>query len=215
MFDEIRAKRDEIYAIARKHKAEKLCKETLCGFFVAVLALFACNAESVPESTKDRIAEIAACLPEAPCADGAHASDRTKWAPIAASEAGKEVVAYAETIAAESVPETPDSLYLEYSKNGNRSNYEECILKRNSNFRWLCLGECLEHKGRFIPKIVEYMDAYCAMKSWTLPAHDGKLNCFNGKPHVDLVSAETSRELAFCLSWLGDEIPEADRKSVV
>ena len=112
-----------------------------------------------------RIDEIASSLSETPRADGVPASNRAKWDPIAASEAGKEVVAYAETIAAESVPETPDSLYLEYSKNGNRSNYENALVARNSNFRWLYLGECLEHKGRFIPKIVEYMEAYCAMKS--------------------------------------------------
>ena len=161
-----------------------------------------------------RIDEIAASLPETPRADGVPASDRAKWGPIAASEAGREVVAYAETIAAESVPETPDSLYLEYSKNGNRSNYENALVARNSNFRWLYLGECLEHKGRFIPKIVEYMEAYCAMKSWNLPAHDANLASFKGQPHVDLVSAEISRELAFALSWLGDAIPSGVREKV-
>ena len=31
MLDEIRAKRDEIYAIARRHKAEKLCVFGLCA----------------------------------------------------------------------------------------------------------------------------------------------------------------------------------------
>ena len=32
MLDEIRAKRDEIYAIARKHKAEKLWRFGYCGY---------------------------------------------------------------------------------------------------------------------------------------------------------------------------------------
>ena len=160
------------------------------------------------------IDEIAATLPETPRADGAPASDRAKWDPFAASEAGKKIVAEAEKIAAEPVPGTPNYLYKEFSKNGNRSNYEKRHSRRATNFVALYVGECLEHKGRFIPKIVEYMEAYCAMRSWSLPAHDRELNCFNGMPHVDLTSAETSRELAYCLSWLGDAIPEDVRKKV-
>ena len=161
-----------------------------------------------------RIDEIAAVLPEKPCADGAPASDRVKWEPLAAAKAGQTAIRNAERINGEPIPETPDDLYLEFSRNGNRTNYQRCFSKRKANFAWLYVGECLERKGRFIPKIVEYMDAFCAMKSWTLPAHDANLTCFNGTPHVDLVSAELSRELAFCLSWLGDDIPAATREKV-
>ena len=161
-----------------------------------------------------RLEEIAATLPEKPCADGAPASDRAKWAPLAATKEGRTAVKNAAKICGAPVPDTPDDLYLEFSKNGNRTNYQRCFFRRKANFAWLYVGECLERKGRFIPKIVEYMDAFCAMKSWTLPAHDAKLTCFNGTPHIDLVSAELSRELAFCLSWLGDAIPAATRKKV-
>ena len=161
-----------------------------------------------------RVDEIAAMLPETPRADGAPASDRAKWDPLAASETGKKIVAEAERVAAEPVPDAPDNLYLEFSKNGNRSNYEKCHFRRKRDFASLYVAECLEHKGRFIPKIVEFIDSFCAMKSWTLPAHDGELECFKGKPHVDLTSADTSRELAFCISWLGDAIPEETRKKV-
>lgn len=48
----------------------------------------------------------------------------------------------------------------------------------------------------------------------THPAHDAKLTCFNWTPHIDLFSAELSRELAFCLAWLGDAIPAATRAKV-
>ena len=160
------------------------------------------------------IAEIAASLPETPCADGAPASDRAKWDPLAATKEGKMAIRNAERISGKPVPDTPDELYLEFSQNGNRSHYQNCYFKRKSSFTWLYVGECLERKGRFIPKIVEYMDAFCAMKSWTLPAHDRSLSCFNGTPHIDLCSAELSRELAFCLSWLGDAIPAATREKV-
>ena len=166
---------------------------------------------ALPEA---RLAEIAAALPELPRADGAPARDRAKWAPLAATKEGQAAIRNAEKIGAEPVPDTPDELYLEFSRNGNRSNYQKCFFRRKANFAWLYVGECLERRGRFIPKIVEYMDAFCAMKSWTLPAHDGKLTCFNGTPHVDLSSSELSRELAYCPSWLGDAIPAMTRENV-
>ena len=172
---------------------------------VATLGIVA----AVVVSAADRIDEIAAALPERPCADGAPASNRAKWDPLAVTKEGRIALRNAEKISGEPVTDTPDDLYLEFSRNGNRSNYQKCYFRRKANFVWLYVGECLERKGRFIPKIVEYMDAFCAMKSWTLPAHDTKLTCFNGTPHVDLSSSELSRELAFCLSWLGDAIPAA------
>ena len=184
--------------------------------FFAVLALTAasCAAMAAAKLDEARLAEIAAVLPETPRADGAPASDRSKWDPLAATKEGKTTIRNAERISGEPVPDTPDDLYLEFSRNGNRSNYQKCYFRRKANFVWLYVGECLERKGRFIPKIVEYMDAFCAMKSWTLPAHDGKLTCFNGDPHVDLCSAALSRDLAFCLSWLGDAIPAETRAKV-
>ena len=161
-----------------------------------------------------RLAEIAAALPETPRADGAPASDRAKWDPLAATREGQVAVRNAAKTSGAPVPDTPDDLYLEFSRNGNRTNYQKLYFRRKANFTWLYVGECLERRGRFIPKIAEYMDAFCAMKSWTLPAHDTSLTCFNGKPHVDLCSAELSRELAFCLSWLGDALPAATREKV-
>lgn len=195
-------------------KMKFIAKESLCAFAVVILALVACNAAAKEKTKQDRITEIASWLPEKPSADGAPASDRAKWNPLAASKAGKKIVAEAEKIAAEPVPGTPNYLYKEFSRNGNRSNYEKCYFRRKRDFASLYVAECLEHKGRFIPKILEFIDSYCAMKSWSLPAHDGQLECFKGNPHVDLSSADTSRELAFCISWLGDSIPEATRKKV-
>lgn len=188
-----------------------------CRMLTAALALTAASCSAMAAATLDeaRLEEIAAALPETPRADGAPASDRAKWDSLAATKDGRTVIGNAEKIIGEPVPDTPDDLYLEFSKNGNRSNYQNCYFKRKNHFVWLYVGECLERKGRFIPKIVEYMDAFCAMRSWVLPAHDRGLTCFNGTPHVDLFSSELSRELAYCLSWLGDAIPAATRAKVV
>ena len=187
----------------------------LClAMFCAAGTAFA-DAPVAPAQTRDaRIAEVAASLPEKPQADGAPASDRAKWGPLAETKEGKTIVASAEKLLDSPVPETPDELYLEFSRNGNRRNYERCYFRLQSGFESLFVAECLENKGRFISKIVEYVNAICLMKSWTLPAHDGGLTCFNGTPHVDLVSAAVSQDLAYCLAWLGDALPEATRERI-
>jgi hypothetical protein len=189
-----------------------ICIASLCAAFPVSAAKRAPRALApVPEA---RIAEIAESLPEKPCADGAPASDRSKWEPLAETKEGKAIVSAAERLLAEPVPEVPDDLYLEFSRNGNRRNYEKRFFTRINCFERLFTAECLENKGRFIGKIAEYSDVICAMRSWTLPAHDGELTCFNGSPHVDLVSAAISLNLAYCLAWLGDALPAAMRGKV-
>ena len=74
-------------------------------------------------------------LAEKPCADGAPASDRAKWGPLAETKEGKSIVAAAERLLSEPIPDTPDELYLEFSRNGNRRNYEQNVSHRVTN-RW-------------------------------------------------------------------------------
>ena len=182
---------------------------------VVVVSFVAHGASAAGAELLDaRIGKIAAMLPEKPCADGAPASDRAKWAPAAGSASGKAIVAAAAKLLGEPVPDAPDELYLEFSKNGNRVNYERRLSARTHGFVDLYVAECIERKGRFVPKIAEYVDAICAMKSWTLPAHDQELSCFKGSPHVDLFSADLSLHLAYCLAWLGDALPPEMRKKI-
>ena len=175
----------------------------------AVFMTIAAAAAALPEA---RLAEIEASLPETPRADGAPAADRSKWEPLAATKEGRSAIVAAEKLLPEPVPEAPDSEYLEFTQNGNRTHYQKSLYRLTGGLTKLYVAECLECKGRFIPKIVDYVDAVCALKSWTLPAHDGSLSCFNGVPHIDLVSSHISLNLAFCLSWLGDSLPAATRE---
>ena len=154
-----------------------------------------------------RIDEIAAWLPERPAADGARITDRAAWDRLAATPHGAREVKAAAALLSRPVPDAPDAEYLEFSQNGNRSRYQTSLFRRMGGFRRLVVAECLEDRGRFIPKIADYVDAFAAQRSWTLPAHDGALTCFNGAPHVDLVSGELSLTFAFCSDWLGDRLP--------
>ncbi len=182
---------------------------------VVLLASLVAGSALAGGFSERRLDEVAAMLPEEPCADGARAADRAKWGLLAATGKGRARIAAAEKLLGRPVPDTPDELYLEFSKNGNRRNYEKCFFARLRGFENLYVAECLEHKGRFVNKIVEYVDAFCAMKSWTLPAHDGGLTCFKGTAHVDLFSSELTLSLAFCSDWLCDELPAATRAKIM
>jgi len=177
----------------------------------AVSTAFGLFAAALPEA---RLAEIESSLPETPRADGAPAADRAKWDPLAATKEGRSTVSAAVRFLSKPIPEAPDSEYLEFTQNGNRTHYQKSIGRLVHGFTKLYQAECLEHKGRFTAKIVDYINAICALKSWTFPAHDASLTCFNGTPHVDLYSAHISLSLAMCISWLGDALPAAVREKV-
>ena len=164
--------------------------------------------------TAERVNEIAGWLSEKPKADGARITDRASWDRLAASANGKGEINAAEALLGAPIPDAPDAEYLEFTQNGNRTHYQKSLGQRMGAFRHLYVAECLENKGRFIPKIVESVDAFCAMKSWTLPAHDDALSCFNGQPHIDLMAGHISLMLAFCYDWLEDRLPAAARAKI-
>ncbi|MGN0846851.1 MAG: hypothetical protein ACI4RA_05645 [Kiritimatiellia bacterium] len=180
-----------------------------------LLGLALAGVTSAFAITDARVDEIAAWLPEHPAADGARADDRAAWGRLASTAQGLAEVKAAEALLNQPVPDAPDAEYLEFTQTGNRTHYQKSLGRRNAAFAHLVTAECLEGKGRFLPKIVEYVDAFCAMKSWTLPAHDGTLTCFGGKPHIDLMAGHISLSLAFCADWLKGRLPEATRAKIV
>jgi len=171
-------------------------------------------AVKCPPQDPSRVDQIAAWLPEKPGLGYACAADRATWQRIAARPESKEVISRAEKILRKPVVETPDEYYLDFTRNGNRTRFQDVNAKLNANLTTLIFAEIFENKGRFIDKIVAYFDAQCAQRSWTLPAHDSKLTCFNGKPHVDLGAGMKASLLAQQLVLLGDLLPAATRQKV-
>ena len=158
-----------------------------------------------------RVAEIAALLTDDVTADEPSAADRTYWEKEAATEAGRRDVQVAEGRLASKIAETTDALYLEFSTpgNGNRTHYERPYFDRERGLRELVRGECLECRGRFLPKIVEYLETLFAEKTWCMPAHDGDLTAFHGKlMRVELGSQSRGSACAWTLFALGDVLPE-------
>lgn len=182
----------------------------LCAAAIAEIHAAVPPAPPFVRQSEARIAELAALLPERPAAFGAHISDRAAWGRLAATAQAKAALKRAEDVLAKPIPECPDSLYLEFSTpgNGNRTNFEKPYFLRIRQLSQLVFGECLENRGRFLPKIAEYMEAICAERSWVMPAHDGKLLTFNGKEmHVDLGASHRAETCAWAVSALKGVLP--------
>lgn len=156
-----------------------------------------------------RIDEIAAFLSEEPGTPFASISNRVAWDRLAALPDAKRSISLAEAALSAPIPDCSDALYLEFTRNGNRSRYERPYSRRSDNLDRLVLAECLENRGRFLPKIVEYATTICDERSWTLPAHDPKLENFNGTAlYIDLGSAARAMLLAQTCDWLRDVLPQ-------
>ncbi|MDH5385948.1 MAG: hypothetical protein OEY18_14700, partial [Candidatus Aminicenantes bacterium] len=68
--------------------------------------------------------------------------------------------------------ETPKaSVFLEYVRNGNRSNYQRVSFGRRTQLAELVLGECMEGHGRFLDDIMNGVWTICEETYWGVPAH--------------------------------------------
>lgn len=188
---------------------------TTSGTILAVaLAAVTVFGDTVEEREK-RTDEIAQWLPAEPKADGARIGDRAAWGRLARMPGAADVVKKAEEVASAPIPALPDDLYLEFSRNGNRRNYEDAYFSRERALSALLLAECLENKGRFRSGILDYVNAILSERCWTIPAHDEKLTAFNGLPHVELMSAQRCCLLAFVCDWLYGVLPEETRMRIL
>ena len=179
------------------------------------LALSDASAKNDDALNPDRLKAIALMLPDAPAGVGRPMADRAGWDALAAAAAWRGVVKRAEGLLAQPVPEQPDDLYLDFSRTGNRTHWQNVAFERRSRLVILTLAECVENKGRFLPKTEELIAAFCAEKCWVMPAHDRRLTNFNGKfIDVDLASSALAWNLATADWLLGDKLGAATRKRI-
>ena len=176
-------------------------------YFLEALLRF----RAIRDGEKSR-ADVQARLPAEPHLPGA---DREGWRALAERPDATKIIAAAEKVLSEPIPDTSDALYHEFRKTGNRSHYQKPYFQRMVQLVTLTVAEAIERKGRFVPRLVESIDAICAMKSWVLPAHDGKDadNFFGRQYHVDLFSSEVASHLAHTVNVLCESLPpDAVRK---
>lgn len=150
---------------------------------------------------------IAGMLTPRPTAFGRPIADRADWDPIAQSAAGRAVIAEAERILTTPMPEQSDDLFLEFTRIGNRVNWEGVARQRRDRVKWLTEAECLENKGRFLPELERTIRTLCAERTWVWPAHDGGLTNFHGTGvTIDLFSSTFANVLGTADVLLGDKL---------
>ncbi|MFP4250630.1 MAG: carbohydrate binding domain-containing protein [Armatimonadota bacterium] len=179
-----------------------------------VLGLLASANAPAQENPLDpaRVAEIAGMLPEAPEGLGRPAADREAWDALAGTDAYANVIRKAEGLLDEPLPEQPDELYLDFSETGNRTRWQRVANQRRGRLAPLVLAECAENEGRFIPAIVELVEALCAERTWVMPAHDRSLANFNQeRVDIDLASSSVGWQMATVNWLLGDKLSDETR----
>ena len=152
----------------------------------------------------ERVSEITEWLGSGTFSPTPRIEDREFWGQVGTSPHHRSTVADAEELLRQAFHPLPDELYLEYSKNGNRSRYERVFFAKLDAFRTLVVAECIENQGRFLRHIQDLVASYAADKSWVLPAHDGGLDNFEGRQiTIDLFASEVACELGTAVHLLG------------
>lgn len=110
----------------------------------------------------------------------------------------------------------PATLFLDYTRNGNRVNFETAYLARRRKLNALILAECVENQGRFIDGVIDGLWLLCEETGWQLPAHNSHVR--GGprqslpdpeRPVIDLYAAETGALLAVAVSLLEPALEKA------
>ena len=106
----------------------------------------------------------------------------------------------------------PITTFMEYSRTGNRSNFEAANFSKLYALNALIIGECVEHKGRFMDDILNGIYSICEESAWQLPAHNSYIRdtpSYNlpdiTDPVIDLFAAESGALLAMAKYLLFDE----------
>ncbi|MBR4674641.1 MAG: heparinase II/III family protein [Victivallales bacterium] len=165
--------------------------------------------------SRERIAEIAELLSDRPQGCGPTGAERERWLPFLDSPHSKNYIKRAERQLDEEPVFMDDEVYLEFSRNGNRTNYQRILGRRSTRLSTFVFAELVEWKGRFLPALENELTRLFSEKSWTLPAHDGNLYCFKQiQQHGDLAATELVAELAQIDWWFQDKLSPAIRQKL-
>lgn len=129
-------------------------------------------------------------------------TDRSAWESLDASLA-QSLVEEGEHFIGYDIPALRATDFMEFSRSGNRVDYEEKLFARRTALNSLVLAECIENKSRFLDDIINLIAAICEESAWQLPAHNAYGRDVQQlplpdvtRPVIDLFAAETGAVLA-------------------
>lgn len=185
-------------------------RHVICTFLLSAVAAAggAGAAAPLPTPKPERVAEIAAMLPEKPAGYGAKLSDRAAWQAVLREHPKlAQTIAGAAAIADEPFPEIDEDLFMVFRKTGQRAPYEQVYFQRIGRIGTLAFAECLEGKGRFIKPLEDILTSFCRQKTWVLPSVDKKLTDYRGETvTIELRTADISFMMGNLLWVFGDAL---------
>lgn len=142
-------------------------------------------------------------LPAAPI------DDRAAWGNLDA-ELKSRLVEHAQACCPAVWPVMLATDYLDFSRTGNRTRYEDKQFERRTRLNTLVLGECVQNGGNFLDDILNGIFLICEESAWQLPAHNSYIRDTPQlplpdvtRPVIDLFAAETGAVLAMSCFLLG------------
>lgn len=147
------------------------------------------------------------CFPPFP-----QASDRNAWNSLP-EDFRSRLIKSGEDFLNFSYPSLTAVDYMEFTRNGNRSRFQEKLFLRRTVLNALVLAECAEYKGRFLDDIINGLYLICEENAWQLPAHNSYIRDTVPfilpdvtRPVIDLFAAETASVLAIAEYLLRQEL---------
>jgi hypothetical protein len=138
------------------------------------------------------------------------AADRERWQSLPPQLTSRLIVDGEQALQT-SWPALPATVFLEYVRTGNRSNYERLLRGRRSRLEALLWAECAEGRGRFLDEIANGVWLQCEETFWGYPAHLSLQKGGPGLPNaaepvIDLFAAEAGALLAWLDYVLGERL---------
>jgi len=92
--------------------------------------------------------------------------------------------------------------YMDYSRTGNRINFDTASWRRREILASLVVAECFENQGRFMDAIINGIWCICEETFWGIPGHGYMMKRQDPLPDVsDPIIELFSAETAALLSW--------------
>lgn len=140
------------------------------------------------------------------------ASERIKWKSLP-EDLKNSIIKNGEDFLHFDYPSLTAVDYMEFTRTGNRSHYQDKQFLRRTALDALVLAECVEHQGRFLNDIINGLFIICEENAWQLPAHNSYIRDTPQsilpdvtRPVIDLFAAETASVLAMAEYLLRQEL---------
>ena len=98
-------------------------------------------------------------------------ADRAAWESLPGAArwaaAGQAALAHAQT-----APELPLSLWLQFTRSGDRAKWEHAYFARRRTLCALAMAEAVTNRGTYLPALADLAWRICEESAWQLPAHN-------------------------------------------